>query len=494
MNKDDKKPSHTVPGCSDVETFIKVIEDIVNKYDPVRLADPWNEIAKAYSDVYNFAPPYLVMMDMIDEMNKLISFLANVYKSVIYTIKWLQLSVKEDYSSESYPALECDIPNETESVTEVDTVEMDRIAQRIDQGIGELEEINDEYDRVRAAHDTFIAQNTIIQEIASTREDNQLTEGEQTLAQAGRRAIVSSLGVDPNSEEGQSYIEEVTDTPVSTEDAEKQGLGKRLVESIKNGLKWVLAKITEFGRFIKKVLSNVFGKLFKETKENIDNTLLVLNENHEAYKVLLEQPAKEDANGSSYGILMSNYVWDYRKNDFINLNELANSRVDFYDVAVWLRDTIEKIKGDDHLEEKEIISLAQYPKQNNKIYIPNQGEVSIRNVFNNHSLLDIKEESKPLTQTMINVLKQLREYSAEAEAKFNSWEKAFDQYQSNIESLANDAMKRTDEMIDSRIKSATDLLRMLTMRTLKYNQLSTKIAKAQHAFSKKINHVVESVK
>jgi len=44
-------------------------------------------------------------------------------------------------------AMECDVPNETESVTEVDTIEMDRIAQRIDQGIGELEEINDEYDR-----------------------------------------------------------------------------------------------------------------------------------------------------------------------------------------------------------------------------------------------------------------------------------------------------------------------------------------------------------
>lgn len=391
-------------------------------------------------------------------------------------------------------SMECDVPNETESVTEVDTVEMDRIAQRIDQGIGELEEINDEYDRVRAAHDAFIAQNTIIQEIASTREDNQLTEGEQTLAQAGRHAIISSLGVDPNSEEGQSYIEEVTPPPISMEDAEKQGLGKRLVESIKNGLKWVLAKITEFGRFIKKVLSNVFGRLFKETKENIDNTLLVLNENHEAYKVLLEQPAKEDVNGSNDGLLMSSYVWDYHKNDFINLNTLANSRVDFYDVVAWLRDTIEKIKSDDHLEEKEIISLAQYPKQNNKIYIPNQGEVSIRNVFNNHSLLDIKEESKPLNQTMINALKQLREYSAEAEAKFNSWEKAFDQYQSNIESMVNQAMKRTDEMVDSRIKSATDLLRMLTVRTLKYNQLSTKIAKAQHAFSKKINRVVESVK
>lgn len=391
-------------------------------------------------------------------------------------------------------AMECDIPNETESVTEVDTVEMDRIAQRIDQGIGELEEINNEYDRVRAAHDTFIAQNTIIQEIASTREDNQLTEGEQVLAQAGRHTLINSLGIDPNSEEGQSYIEEVTATPVSVEDAEKQGLGKRLVESIKNGLKWVLAKITEFGRFIKKVLSNVFGRLFKETKENIDNTLLVLNENHEAYKVLLEQPAKEDANGSNDGLLMSNYVWDYHKNDFINLNTLANSRVDFYDVAAWLRDTIEKIKGDDHLEEKEIISLAQYPKQNNKIYIPNQGEVSIRNVFNNHSLLDIKEESKPLNQTMINALKQLREYSAEAEDKFNRWEKAFDQYQFNIESMVNQAMKRTDEMVDSRIKSATDLLRMLTVKTLKYNQLSTKIAKAQHAFSKKINRVVESVK
>ena len=391
-------------------------------------------------------------------------------------------------------SMECDVPNETESVTEVDTVEMDRIAQRIDQGIGELEEINDEYDRVRAAHDAFIAQNTIIQEIASTREDNKLTEGEQTLAQAGRHAIISSLGVDPNSEEGQSYIEEVTSTPVSMEDAEKQGLGKRLVESIKNGLKWVLAKIIEFGRFIKKVLSNVFGRLFKETKENIDNTLLVLNENHEAYKVLLEQPAKEDANGSNDGILMSNYVWDYRKNDFINLNELANSRLDFYEVGAWLRDMIEKIKGDDHLEEKEGVSLAQYPKQNNKIYIPNQGEVVIRNVFNNHSLLDIKEESKPLNQTMINALKQLREYSAEAETEFNKWEKAFDQYQSNIESMVNQAMKRTDEMVDSRIKSATDLLRMLTVRTLKYNQLSTKIAKAQHAFSKKINRVVESVK
>lgn len=391
-------------------------------------------------------------------------------------------------------SMECDLPNETESVTEIDTVEMDRIAQRIDQGIGELEEINDEYDRVRSAHDTFIAQNTIIQEIASTREDNQLTEGEQVLAQAGRHALINSLGVDPNSEEGQSYIEEVTATPISMEDAEKQGLGKRLVESIKNGLKWVLAKITEFGRFIKKVLSNVFGRLFKETKENIDNTLLVLNENHEAYKVLLEQPAKEDANGSNDGILMSNYVWDYRKNDFINLNELANSRLDFYEVGAWLRDMIEKIKGDDHLEEKEMISFAQYPKQNNKIYIPNQGEVVIRNMFNNHSLLDIKEESKPLNQTMINALKQLREYSAEAETEFNKWEKAFDQYQSNIESMVNQAMKRTDEMVDSRIKSATDLLRMLTVRTLKYNQLSTKIAKAQHAFSKKINRVVESVK
>lgn len=391
-------------------------------------------------------------------------------------------------------SMECDLPNETESVTEVDTVEMDRIAQRIDQGIGELEEINDEYDRVRAAHDTFIAQNTIIQEIASTREDHQLTEGEQVLAQAGRHALINSLGVDPNSEEGQSYIEEVTATPVSVEDAEKQGLGKRLLESVKNGLKWILSKLAEFGKYLKKVLSKVFGRLFKETSKNVEETLLVLNENHEAYKILLEQPAKEDSNGSSEGIMVSNYVWDYKEKDFINLDKLANARLDFYDVVAWLRKEIDQAKDSDHLEENVTTSFAHYPKANNKIYIPNQGEVPVRNVFNNYNLLDIKEESKPLDQTIINALKQLQQYSKAADEKFQRWEEAFDTYQSNLENLANDVISGTIEVEDSRVKTAVDLLRMTTMRVLKFNQLSTRVAKAQHAFSKKINRTVKSVK
>lgn len=388
---------------------------------------------------------------------------------------------------------ECDIQNETEEVVEVDTTELDETAKRIDEGIGELQEVNDEVDRLRVAQDNLQLQNQVMSTIVSDREDGKLTEQEQVLAQVGRRAIVSSLGIDPDSEEGQEYVEEIDSSPIATEDAEQQGLGKRLLETVKNGFKWILEKLSSFGQYIKETLSKVFGNLFKGTKKNVEETLLVLNENHEAYKVLTEGVAKEDNVSSDERIMMSNLVWDYTKRDFINLNALADSRLSFYELVDWLGSEIKRSDSLTSPSDDLVASLSRYPNANKTIYIPNNPSATFKNIFNNISVFDVTEDKKPIDMSMIQALSKLAQYSDAADNKFNLWAKAFGDYQDQVKKFANEVAEEAVDTNRAGVKSAIDMLRITAVQCIKYYNLSVKIAKAQHAFSKEINRAVKSV-
>lgn len=125
--------------------------------------------------------------------------------------------------------------------------EMEEVLEVSEQVQDEIEDANQEVERLERARDAEELNNQVIEGIVADREDGKLTEQEQALAQVNRAAVVSSLGIDPESEEGQEYIEEVTDEPISTEAMnDKDSFIGKLVEGAKKALQFIIKKVKEF--------------------------------------------------------------------------------------------------------------------------------------------------------------------------------------------------------------------------------------------------------
>lgn len=125
--------------------------------------------------------------------------------------------------------------------------EMEEVLEVSEQAQDEIEDANQEAERLERARDAEELNNQVIEGIVAEREDGKLTEQEQALAQVNRAAVISSLGIDPESEEGQEYIEEVTDVPVSNEAMnDKDSFLGKLVEGAKKALQFIIRKVQDF--------------------------------------------------------------------------------------------------------------------------------------------------------------------------------------------------------------------------------------------------------
>ena len=137
----------------------------------------------------------------------------------------------------------------TASLEEINVAieEMEEILEDSEEQQEEIHEADQELDRLETARQSVELQDQVVQSIVSDREDGKLTEQEQVLAQVNRRSIVASLGIDPESEEGKEYVEEVTDEPVSTEAMDnKNSFINKLVEGAKEALRLLVQKVGNF--------------------------------------------------------------------------------------------------------------------------------------------------------------------------------------------------------------------------------------------------------
>ena len=114
----------------------------------------------------------------------------------------------------------------------------------------EIQEENQNVERLETAAKEIELQNDVAQNLVEDREDGKLTETEQTALQLARRATVAGLGIDPEGEEGDAAISEVTDTPAETAATEamddKETFLKKVVKGAKKALSWLFEKIGNF--------------------------------------------------------------------------------------------------------------------------------------------------------------------------------------------------------------------------------------------------------
>lgn len=125
----------------------------------------------------------------------------------------------------------------------------------------EIQEENQNVERLETAAKEIELQNDVAQDLVANREDGKLTETEQTALQLARRATVAGLGIDPESEEGDEAIQEVTDTPAETAATEamddKETFLKKVVAGAKKALSWLFDKISNFFSWVIQSLAKI---------------------------------------------------------------------------------------------------------------------------------------------------------------------------------------------------------------------------------------------
>lgn len=125
----------------------------------------------------------------------------------------------------------------------------------------EIQEENQNVERLETAAKEIELQNEVAQNLVEDREDGKLTETEQTALQLARRATVAGLGIDPESEEGDAAISEVTDAPAETAATEamddKETFLKKVVKGAKKALTWLFEKIGNFFSWALQALNKI---------------------------------------------------------------------------------------------------------------------------------------------------------------------------------------------------------------------------------------------
>nr|DAN24790.1 MAG TPA: hypothetical protein [Caudoviricetes sp.] len=149
--------------------------------------------------------------------------------------------------------------------------------EELDERLGEIEDASNDVERLNTAAKEIELQDEIKESLTAEHE-GELPESVQVGLQLARRATVASLGVDPNSEEGEAAITEVTD-PVSTEgDDGKQTFSKKLVEGIKKTFRAIFEKIIAGFQWLMDKFGRNSEKEVKETAANIKQIQLITKE------------------------------------------------------------------------------------------------------------------------------------------------------------------------------------------------------------------------
>ena len=185
----------------------------------------------------------------------------------------------------------------------------------------EIQEENQNVERLETAAKEIELQNEVAQNLVEDREDGKLTETEQTALQLARRATVAGLGIDPESEEGDEAISEVTDTPAETAATEaiddKETFLKKVVAGAKKALTWLFEKIGNFFAWATQVLAKI-GNGAKAKYIKLLKALEAAKPEDEAAFIKAQEAYKFDLTNRRIAAVLTAVTKDGK---FISLNE-----------------------------------------------------------------------------------------------------------------------------------------------------------------------------
>nr|DAX21002.1 MAG TPA: hypothetical protein [Caudoviricetes sp.] len=185
----------------------------------------------------------------------------------------------------------------------------------------EIQEENQNVERLETAAKEIELQNEVAQNLVEDREDGKLTETEQTALQLARRATVAGLGIDPESEEGDEAISEVTDTPAETAATEamddKETFLKKVVAGAKKALSWLFEKIGNFFAWATQALAKI-GNGAKAKYAKLLKALEAAKPEDEAAFIKAQEEYKFDVSNNRIIAVLTAVTKDGK---FISLNE-----------------------------------------------------------------------------------------------------------------------------------------------------------------------------
>lgn len=185
----------------------------------------------------------------------------------------------------------------------------------------EIQEENQNVERLETAAKEIELQNEVAQNLVEDREDGKLTETEQTALQLARRATVAGLGIDPESEEGDEAIQEVTDTPAETAATEamddKETFLKKVVAGAKKALSWLFEKIGNFFAWATQALAKI-GNGAKAKYAKLLKALEAAKPEDEAAFIKAQEEYKFDVSNDRIIAVLTAVTKDGK---FISLNE-----------------------------------------------------------------------------------------------------------------------------------------------------------------------------
>nr|DAX21004.1 MAG TPA: hypothetical protein [Caudoviricetes sp.] len=349
----------------------------------------------------------------------------------------------------------------------------------------------DELAKDQQLFETAIQEMTLQEDIlAKLPEENKQSETVQVGLQLARRATIAGLGIDPDSDEGKVYIEEIT-SPVSTEDANKEGLSQKLLKGLKKIFETIMEKIKAFGVWVKKHATIFLKRAFNIIRQNTKFIVGALSAGSDLRLQLINLISTEDNQSSSNAFMVSPYVYDFINNDFIDLYRYFDNRFPILGLVNATRKQSESSPD-------QPVFFDTFKEWKESIYFPNQPKIStVKDLIGSYSTIGkLTEKERPLTTKILDQINQLEKYSERAEAKFDNWVKTFDQMSKTITELCDDILKSLSQpehasnkvLIQHRMSVVT-----LSQTSIKLFNHGMKIIQHQKLFSEKLARNVKSL-
>lgn len=349
----------------------------------------------------------------------------------------------------------------------------------------------DELDRDHQLMETAIREMTLQEDIlAQLPEEDQRSETVQTALQLARRATVAGLGIDPESEEGKEYIEEIT-SPVSTEDANKEGLSQKLIKGLKKIFETIMEKIKAFGAWIKKHATIFFKQSCSIIRKNSQFIIGAISAGSDMKQQLINFISTEDNQSSSNTLMVSPYVYDFINHDFIDLHRYFDNRLPILSL-------LNSIRKQFDTSPDQPLRFDTFKEWKESIYLPNQANVkTLEDLTRSQMMIGrFTEKERPITVQILDQVKQLEKYSENAETKFDNWTKAFEQISKTITDLCDDIVKilsHPDQSSDLTLSQYRLGITMLSQISTKMFNQGMKVIQHQKTFSEKLAKNVKSL-
>ena len=359
--------------------------------------------------------------------------------------------------------------------------------EQMDSLLTQIDELGQDQKRLETAIQEMEVQETVLSNLP---EEDKQSETVQSGLQLARRAVITGLGIDPESEEGKEYIEEIT-SPVSTEDANKEGLGQKLIQGLKKIFETIMEKIKAFGAWVKKHATVFFKRSCAIIRKNSQFIVGAISAGSDMKQQLINFISTEDSQSSSNALMVSPYVYDFINNDFIDLHRYFDNRLPILSLLNAIRKQFETSPD-------QPLKFDTFKEWKESIYLPNQANVkTLEDLTRSQMMIGrFTEKERPITVHILDQIKQLEKYSENAEAKFDNWKKAFEQINTTITDLCDDIIKvlsQPDQSSNLTLSQYRLGITMLSQISTKLFNQGMKAIQHQKTFSEKLAKSVKSL-